>query len=114
MSQDAAFSPQAVLADEQAERAILGVLLQRSDALRDSSHTLLPEDFYYEKHRHIFSAIYTLDDARKPVDTITVTSHLDKQGVLQAVAGPHNLARLPATTPLVTNIGRYIDYVKDS
>src|SRR5690625_518842 len=113
MSQDASFSPQAVLADEQAERAILGVLLQRSDALRDSSHTLLPEDFYYEKHRHIFSAIDALDDARKPVDTITVTSHLDKQGVLKAVGGPQYLARLRTDSPLVTNIVSYIDIVKD-
>lgn len=113
MSQDASYAPQAVLADEQAEQAILGVLLQRSEALRDSTHTLLPDDFYYEKHRHIFAAIHTLDDARTPVDTITVTSHLEKQGVLKAVGGPQYLVRLRSDSPLVTNVASYIDIVKD-
>lgn len=113
MSQDAAYAPQAVLADEQAEQAILGVLLQRSEALRDSSHTLLPEDFYYEKHRHIFAAIDALDDAREAVDPVTVNAYLDKQGVLKAVGGPQYLARLRSDSPVVTHIASYIDIVKD-
>lgn len=113
MSQDRSNSLGAVLADEQAEQALLGVLLQRSDALRDSAQNLTADDFYYEKHRHIFTAIHALDEARDAVDSVTVTSYLARQGVLEAAGGPQYLARLRSESPLVTNAVSYVEIIKD-
>lgn len=113
MSQDRGPGSSAVLADEQAEQALLGVLLQRSDALRDSAQKLGAEDFYYEKHRHIFSAIHALDDARETIDSVTVTSYLGRHGVLEAAGGPQYLAHLRAESPLVTHAASYVEIVKD-
>lgn len=112
MSQDSSNALGAVLADEQAEQALLGVLLQRSDALRDSAQNLTVDDFYYEKHRHVFTAIHALDEARESVDSVTVSSYLSLHGILEAAGGPQYLARLRSESPLVTNAASYVEIIK--
>lgn len=113
MSQDRGTATTTVLADEQAEQAILGVLLQRSDALRDTAQSLAADDFYYERHRHIFAAIHALDEARETVDSVTVSTYLARHAVLEAAGGPQYLARLRNENTVTTNIGSYIGIIKD-
>ena len=41
----------------EAEKALLGAIILKPDAMHDVSVTVFPESFYADKHRNIFDAI---------------------------------------------------------
>lgn len=101
------------LMDEGAERALLAVLMKQPDALRELSLTLRAEEFYFEKHRHIYQAIIALDEADEPVDSITLSRHLRDHNLLEGSGGPAYLAGLRSEVPAVTNVTSYLRIVQD-
>lgn len=113
MSESSLSVGSAVLADEQAEQAILGVLLKRSELLRDVASTLTPDDFYYERHRVIFTAVSALDEDRNAIDTVTVVSYLTRHALIEAAGGPAYIARLRNEVPAIANAQSYIAIVQD-
>lgn len=60
---------------EEAERAVLGALLIFPERLRRIDE-LLPEHFYFERNRLLFSGILRLADDGEPVDPFTLQAHL--------------------------------------
>lgn len=103
----------ALLADEQAEQAVLGVLLKRPDLLRDTATNLQPEDFYYERNRIVFASIQALDNERSAVDLVTVVSHLTRHALIEAAGGPAYLSRLINEVPVIANAASYIGILRD-
>ena len=71
-----------------AERSVLGAVLQDSGAATLAFETLSPEDFYTAEHREIFSAMQTLHIAGNPIDLMTVGNELSRRGTLDSVGGP--------------------------
>ena len=63
----------------EAEQSVLGAMLIDKNAVSTVTETLLPEDFYREAHRVIYSAMLTLHTKNEPVDMITVVDELKKQ-----------------------------------
>lgn len=113
MSDERASGSSAILADEQAEQALIGVLLQRPDAMRDAAQGLTADDFYYEKHRLLYSAIHALDEARQAIDTVTVVAHLARHSLLEAAGGPAYISRLRNDVPSIANAASYVGIVQD-
>ncbi len=95
------------------ERAILGGLLIDNDALPKVISTLTADHFYKEAHRHIFSAMTALFEKGEPVDWVTLTSALNKAGVLDTVGGTAYLAELADAVPSAANILHYTEVVKE-
>ena len=56
----------------EAERSVLGAMLQSSEAVMLAQESLVPDDFYDPAHREIFDAMLTLAGSSKPVDLVTV------------------------------------------
>lgn len=75
------------------EKALLGALLIEKDAIAKVVDLLTPEAFYDPKHQRIYAAIRTLFDQGLPVDLISATEVLRKQGHLSEI-GPYYLAEL--------------------
>jgi replicative DNA helicase len=77
--------------DLDAERAILGAVLVDGSRLHDVAELIVPGDFFREAHRSIFEAMRTLDDARQPIDLLTLKgalgSRLEDAGGLAYIAG---------------------------
>ena len=69
------------------EEAVLGALMLEKDALSNVIEVLKPESFYRESHAEIFRAIVELFNNTEPVDLLTVTNRLRKNGKLDFVAG---------------------------
>ena len=113
MSESAVHTGSTVLADEQAEQAVLGVLLKRPDGLRDAASTLTPEDFYYERNRIVFTAIQALDEERSAIDVVTVISYLTLHSLLEAAGGPVYINRLRNEVSSITNTQSYVAIVRD-
>lgn len=76
------------------EEAVLGALMLESNALNDVVEILKPESFYRIEHQKIYEAITSLFGADQPVDILTVTSWLKKEGQLDLVGGPYFVSQL--------------------
>ena len=70
------------------EKVVLGALMIDKDAFSVVSEILRPETFYEPRHKKIFTAIQTLNMDENPVDIMTVTNELAKEGTLDDVGGP--------------------------
>lgn len=89
------------------ERAVLGALMIDRDAYGIIANILNPEDFYEPRNQKIFLAILELANAEsspKPVDVLTVTQQLSKNGNLEEVGGPSYVAELSSRVASSANI----------
>ncbi|MBR5729715.1 MAG: replicative DNA helicase [Prevotella sp.] len=76
------------------ERVVLGALMIDKDAFSIVSEILRPEVFYEPRNQMIYNAIQTLSMAEKPVDILTVSEQLRKDGALEEVGGPTYIMNL--------------------
>ncbi|MBR1837996.1 MAG: replicative DNA helicase [Bacteroidaceae bacterium] len=78
----------------QVEQAVLGALLIEKEAYEQISEVLRPQSFYDHRHELIFSAIQSLAVHERPVDILTVTEQLSKDGHLEEAGGPYYISEL--------------------
>ena len=74
------------------ERAVLGALLIDKDAYPVVCEILFPESFYEPRNQMIYSAIRQLSMEESPVDVLTVTEQLARNGQLEEAGGPAYIA----------------------
>ena len=86
------------------ERAVLGALMNDRDAYAVVCEILSPESFYEQRNQLIYSAIRDLSIAEKPVDVLTVTDALERQGSLDKVGGAIYIADLSNKVASSANI----------
>ena len=82
--------PQAV----ELEEAVLGAMMIDKKGIDDVIDILNPDAFYDSKHQEIYAAIYTLFQNSEPIDILTVSNLLKKNGKLEFVGGDFFLIRL--------------------
>lgn len=71
------------------EQAILGAILIEQDAMHSVLSIISSEEtFYKEAHQKIYRAILRLVHSHQPIDILTVTAQLKKDGNLDLVGGP--------------------------
>jgi len=102
--------PQAI----EAEQAVLGAVLQHTEALHRSFETLREEDFYLPKHRKIFLAIKRLYESSNAVDLITVPDELSNRGQLEEIGGRRYLLDLVDSVVTTANLEDYIRIVREA
>ena len=95
----------------EAERALLGALLLKPDALHDVADTVRGDSFYAEKHKIIFETMQELASRGEPIDLLTVTGRLTDQGLLERAGGKSYIAELISATPSPSNITHYAELV---
>ncbi len=86
------------------EEAVLGALMLEKDALSAVIDILKPEVFYKEPHQKIFEAIQILFTQSSPVDILTVTAQLRKQGDIEMVGGAYYITELTNRVASAANI----------
>lgn len=90
-----------------AEQALLGSVLIDAGVLVEVAPDVGPDDFYRQAHAVIYQAMRDLHDRHEPVDIVTVSELLDRQGDLNLVGGRSYLAMLSTTTPSVVHASSY-------
>ena len=78
------------------ERTVLGALMIDKDAFTVVSEILRPETFYEPRNQKVFAAIQTLSVNERPVDLVTVTEQLKRDGTLEDVGGQLYIYELTA------------------
>lgn len=76
------------------EKVVLGALMIDKDAFSMISETIRPETFYEPRNMKIYTAIQTLSMNENPVDIMTVTNELKREGTLDEVGGPAYIIEL--------------------
>ncbi|MFQ5541031.1 MAG: replicative DNA helicase [Candidatus Paceibacteria bacterium] len=95
-----------------AERALLGSVMLKADAIHDAIDTISPESFYVEKHRTIYRAMLDLVNSGSPIDILSVGNRLKETKALQNIGGNSYLAELVGTVPSSANLKYYAEIVQ--
>ncbi len=96
-----------------AERAVLGAILQHPSSLLTVLEKLRGEEFYLESHRIIYQACVELHGKGQAADLLTVTNHLREKGQAERVGGASYLSSLVDSLPDVANAGHYAEIIHD-
>jgi replicative DNA helicase len=97
----------------EAEQAVLGGLMLDGTAWDAVADLIRQNDFYRRDHQLIFSAIAQVVEQQGPVDAVTVSELLERQGLLEEVGGLGYLASLSRDTPSAANVRAYADIVRE-
>ena len=86
------------------EQSVLGALMIERQALTDVIDILKPNNFYKDSHKEIYQAIIDLFNNSEPVDLLTVTNQLKKNGKLDFVGGSYYVSQLTTRVNSSSNI----------
>ncbi|WP_373943185.1 replicative DNA helicase [Polaribacter sejongensis] len=76
------------------EEAVLGAMMIDKKGIDDVIDVLSSDAFYDQKHQEVYAAIYELFQNSEPIDLLTVSNLLKKNGKLEFVGGDFFLIRL--------------------
>nr|WP_299340056.1 replicative DNA helicase [Allomuricauda sp.] len=76
------------------EEVVLGAMMIDKKGVDEVIDILHPDVFYKDAHKYIYEAIFKLFETSEPVDLLTVSSQLKKDGQLEAVGGDFYLIKL--------------------
>ncbi|MEP2024433.1 MAG: replicative DNA helicase [Reichenbachiella sp.] len=86
------------------EETVLGALMLEKDALTTVIDILKPQSFYDDRHSKVYEAIVQLFNKSEPVDIMTVTAQLRKNGTLEIAGGAYHIANLTTRVNSAANI----------
>lgn len=96
-----------------AERALLGAIMLRPNAMYEIADSITPDMFYASKHAHIFDAMLTLFSKGEPIDLVTLTNKLRETKLLESSGGAAYITELVNAAPVASNVAYYADTVKE-
>ncbi len=95
------------------EQALLAALMNIEEAYDLVSSTVVAEDFYGERHRHIFRCIAHLASVNHPYDVLSVHDALARQDLLALAGGESYLMQIEQSTGTLFNLAAYAEKVKE-
>jgi hypothetical protein len=97
----------------EAERAVLGAMIDDPASLAHALDALVAGDFFKEGHRTIFETAAVLAGQGLSVDLVTVSAELERRGTLADVGGPAALATLVEVAAVSANTASYARIIRD-
>lgn len=94
-----------------AEASLLGAILIDTDALIKVADAVGADDFFDDKHRHIYDAIISLYDKHSPIDVLTLADQLKTDGFLDLVGGAAYITELTNYVPTASHVEQYAEIV---
>ena len=94
-----------------AERAVLGSLMIDQGAIAEIRDVLEPEDFYAERHAHIYRAAVALADRGDPIDEVTLQSQLDRGPGIGRAGGVDYISELTLEVPTAASVRHWAEIV---
>ena len=100
--------------DDAAEQSVLGAILIDQDAMIEVAEFLRSEHFYSDAHAAIYGAMLTLYEAHEPLDVVSVTSQLKKEGTLKTVGGASVVSALLDAVPTSAHALKYARIIQEN
>ena len=76
------------------EEVVIGAMMIDKKGVDEIIDILHPDVFYKEAHKNIYEAIFKLFETSEPVDLLTVSGQLKKDGKLESIGGDFYLIKL--------------------
>jgi replicative DNA helicase len=86
------------------EEAVLGAIMTTKDSLSVVLDILRPETFYVDANQFIYKAMLRLFERSQPIDLLTLTEELKKQGNIDKIGGTYYLVDLTNRVASAANI----------
>lgn len=99
--------------DVNAERAVIGALMNAPDSLAKVSDTLCPEDFSDECNAFVYRAITELSAKNEPFDAVTLTDWFASNALLDMIGGPAWLLGIANEAYSAANIQAHASIVRE-
>jgi replicative DNA helicase len=97
----------------EAEQSVLGAMMLSKDAMADVIETVRADDFYKPAHETIFDVTVKLYNSGNPVDALTVSAELQRDGSISRIGGAEYLHTLIAMVPSAASAGYYARLVRE-
>jgi replicative DNA helicase len=96
-----------------AEVSVLGSVLLSADAVNVALESLHAQDFYTPAHQLVFEVVQGLFDSSQPIDAVTVSEGLRRDGSLDRIGGIEFLTNLIDAVPTTSNVEYYCSIVEE-
>ena len=96
----------------ESEKALLGSIMLRPEALPEIMDILRPEAFYTDKHKTIFEAMMHLYERREPIDILTLSSKLKESVDIDRIGGMSYLSEILNAVPSSSNAEHYAEIIQ--
>jgi len=100
--------------NREAEEAVLGSVLVNTEVYYDIAHFLSADDFFLHRNRWVWEAFTSLQEQRQPIDILTVSEELERQGRLEDAGGPAYLTALISNVPSSVHAEAYGRMVEEA
>jgi len=97
----------------EAERALLGGLLQEPAALLHIADQLRAEDFFRPDHASLYELLVEMQGRGETVDLVTLPRRLDAEGRPERYGGVPYVLELPGYAPSTANLDHYSDTIRE-
>jgi replicative DNA helicase len=94
------------------ERALLGSIMLRPEAIHEIMDIIKADAFYAEKHRIIFQSMGELFQKNEPIDLLTISTRLTEKNQLDQTGGANYLTELVNLVPSSANAEHYAEIVQ--
>ncbi|MEI6397039.1 MAG: replicative DNA helicase [Candidatus Taylorbacteria bacterium] len=96
----------------EAEKALLGSILIRSDVMHDVVDIIREESFYTTPNKIIWGTLFELHSKNTPIDLLSVSARLKEKDQLDQAGGMTYLSELINIVPSSTNANHYAEIVE--
>ena len=97
----------------EAEQAVLAAMFNDRDAILEVIPLLKESDFYRHDHGVLFATMRKMNEQGVPIDLVTITAQLDKDGNLEKAGGMAYVAQIANSLGSASNIVHYAGIVKE-
>lgn len=96
----------------ESEKALLGSIMLRQEALFDVLDIMNHDAFYVAKHKIIYESMIELHSKKEPIDLLSLSSRLDEKQQLEVIGGRSYLTELVSIVPSSTNVKHYAEIIQ--
>lgn len=97
----------------EAEQAVLAAMFNDRDAILEVIPLLKESDFYRHDHGVLFATMRKMNEQNVPVDLVTITAQLDKDGNLEKAGGIAYVAQIANSIGSAANVAHYANIVRE-
>jgi replicative DNA helicase len=96
----------------EAEREVIGSVLNNNDSVCDIIDILKPNDFYNSVHEFLYKTILDMYSNNTPIDTVTIVNQIGINKI-QAMGGITYISELASGVVRTNNIKKHAEIVKE-
>ena len=108
MAKDLRVPPQNI----DSEKALLGSIMLKPEAMHEIIDMVKPDSYYSEKHRIIYNSMLELFEKNEPIDILSLSSKLKEKKQFEQIGSGAYLTELVNFVPSAANIKHYADIVQ--